>query len=116
MRPELPEAIEEFRDTRWRREDSLRIENAFEAERFIEVDQVKQSVSCAQDLSPIGCVYRPHVGDPAVIEVGSHLAVEVFLVLDDAGDDQWSSTPVGDVNGVRGAFIRVYSGVVTSSL
>ena len=36
MRPELPEAIEEFRDHRWRREDSLRIEDAFEAERFIE--------------------------------------------------------------------------------
>ena len=36
MRPELPEAIEEFRDRHWRREDALRIENAFEAERFIE--------------------------------------------------------------------------------
>ena len=36
MRPDIPEAIEEFRDERWRREDALRIENAFEAERFIE--------------------------------------------------------------------------------
>ena len=36
MRPELPEAIEEFRDRHWRREDARRIENAFEAERFIE--------------------------------------------------------------------------------
>ena len=36
MRHDLPEAIDDFRDTRWRREDSLRIENAFEAERFIE--------------------------------------------------------------------------------
>ncbi|MEQ1911613.1 MAG: crosslink repair DNA glycosylase YcaQ family protein [Vicinamibacterales bacterium] len=36
MRPELPEAIEEFRDHRWCREDALRIEDAFEAERFIE--------------------------------------------------------------------------------
>ena len=32
----LPEAIEEFRDRAWRREDALRIESAFEAERFIE--------------------------------------------------------------------------------
>ena len=32
----LPDRIEEFRDRQWRREDSLRIETAFEAERFIE--------------------------------------------------------------------------------
>ena len=36
MRPELSEAIEEFRDRHWRREDARRIEDAFEAERFIE--------------------------------------------------------------------------------
>ena len=36
MRPELPEAFEEFRDHHWRREDARRIENAFDAERFIE--------------------------------------------------------------------------------
>ena len=36
MRHDIPEAIEEFRDRHWRREDALRIENAFEAERFIE--------------------------------------------------------------------------------
>ena len=33
---EIPETIEEFRDRSWRREDSLRIEQAFDAERFIE--------------------------------------------------------------------------------
>lgn len=32
----MHEDIEEFRDRQWRREDSLRIETAFEAERFIE--------------------------------------------------------------------------------
>jgi hypothetical protein len=36
MRAALPDEIEEFRDRQWRREDSLRIETAFEAERFIE--------------------------------------------------------------------------------
>jgi hypothetical protein len=36
VRHPLPEHIEEFRDRHWRREDSLRIETAFEAERFIE--------------------------------------------------------------------------------
>lgn len=36
MTASLPEHIEEFRDRQWRREDSLRIETAFEAERFIE--------------------------------------------------------------------------------
>jgi len=33
---QLPEAIEEFRDQHWSREDSRRIETAFAAERFIE--------------------------------------------------------------------------------
>lgn len=38
MRPSvsLPAHIEEFRDRTWRREDALRIETAYEAERFIE--------------------------------------------------------------------------------
>jgi hypothetical protein len=36
MKPPLPDAVEEFRDRQWRREDSLRIETAFEAERFVE--------------------------------------------------------------------------------
>jgi hypothetical protein len=35
-RPPVPEHIEEFRDRQWRREDSLRVETAFEAERFVE--------------------------------------------------------------------------------
>lgn len=36
MKAQIPEHIEEFRDRTWRREDSLRIETAFEAERFID--------------------------------------------------------------------------------
>jgi hypothetical protein len=35
-KPVIPEAIEEFRDERWRREGARQIETAFEAERFIE--------------------------------------------------------------------------------
>ncbi|MGC4082543.1 MAG: hypothetical protein QM736_10645 [Vicinamibacterales bacterium] len=35
MGPALPEQFEDFRDRTWRREDALRIESAFEAERFI---------------------------------------------------------------------------------
>ena len=38
MRPIIPSDIEEFRDSRWRREGTRQIETAFEAERFI--DQV----------------------------------------------------------------------------
>ncbi len=33
---QLPGDVEEFRDRQWRREDALRIESAFDAERFIE--------------------------------------------------------------------------------
>lgn len=36
MKHSLPDDIEELRDRHWRREDALRIESAFEAERFIE--------------------------------------------------------------------------------
>ena len=36
MLQSLPADVEEFRDRAWRREDALRIESAFEAERFIE--------------------------------------------------------------------------------
>jgi hypothetical protein len=36
MRPTLPDFIEDHRDTHWCREDMRRIENAYEAERFIE--------------------------------------------------------------------------------
>jgi hypothetical protein len=35
-RPPLPEEIEEYRDARWCREDRLRIETAYDAERFID--------------------------------------------------------------------------------
>jgi hypothetical protein len=35
-RPEIPPAIEEFRDTRWRREGARQVTSAIEAERFIE--------------------------------------------------------------------------------
>src|SRR5829696_7193653 len=35
-RPQIPDEIEEFRDTRWRREATQQVENAYEAERFIE--------------------------------------------------------------------------------
>src|SRR5262245_23468460 len=35
-RPELPDTIEEFRDSRWRREGTQQVETAFDAERFIE--------------------------------------------------------------------------------
>jgi len=35
-RPELPAEIEDYRDQHWCREESLRIETAFDAERFIE--------------------------------------------------------------------------------
>jgi len=35
-RPEIPEDIEEYRDQRWRREATRQVENALEAERFIE--------------------------------------------------------------------------------
>ena len=37
-RPQIPEHIEEHRDARWRREGAQQVDNAFEAERFI--DQV----------------------------------------------------------------------------
>ena len=37
-RPPLPEEVEEFRDTRWRREGTQQVESAYDAERFI--DQV----------------------------------------------------------------------------
>src|SRR5688572_15586657 len=38
MRPtqELPPAVEEYRDERWRREGTRQVETAFDAERFIE--------------------------------------------------------------------------------
>src|SRR5260221_7425402 len=35
-RPEIPDDTEDFRDGRWCREESRRIETAFDAERFIE--------------------------------------------------------------------------------
>lgn len=35
-RDEIPEDIEEYRDTRWRREGTQQVESAFDAERFIE--------------------------------------------------------------------------------
>jgi len=35
-RPEIPSEIEDFRDTRWRREGARQVSNAAEAERFIE--------------------------------------------------------------------------------
>ena len=35
-RPEIPTEIEEFRDTRWRREATQQVSNVLEAERFIE--------------------------------------------------------------------------------
>jgi hypothetical protein len=35
-RPQIPDEFEEFRDTRWRREATQQIENAYQAERFIE--------------------------------------------------------------------------------
>ncbi len=35
-RPEIPEEIEEYRDTRWRREGARQVSTAIEAERFIE--------------------------------------------------------------------------------
>jgi hypothetical protein len=35
-RPPIPEDVEEYRDTRWRREGMHQIETAYEAERFIE--------------------------------------------------------------------------------
>jgi hypothetical protein len=35
-KPEIPEEIEEFRDQRWRREATLQVQTALEAERFIE--------------------------------------------------------------------------------
>jgi hypothetical protein len=35
-KPHIPEEIEEFRDTRWRREATQQVESAYEAERFIE--------------------------------------------------------------------------------
>ncbi len=35
-RPEIPATIEEYRDERWRREGTRQVENAFDAERFIE--------------------------------------------------------------------------------
>ena len=35
-KPQIPEAIEEYRDLRWRREGARQVETAFEAERFIE--------------------------------------------------------------------------------
>jgi hypothetical protein len=36
LKPLLPDEFEEFRDRTWRREDALRLEHPFEAERFIE--------------------------------------------------------------------------------
>jgi hypothetical protein len=36
MRPQIPPEIEEYRDERWRREVTRPIENAYDAERFIE--------------------------------------------------------------------------------
>src|SRR5262245_24447420 len=35
-RPEIPDEVEDFRDTRWCREGARQIETAFDAERFIE--------------------------------------------------------------------------------
>jgi hypothetical protein len=35
-RPELPEEIEDYRDARWQREETRRVESAFDAERFVE--------------------------------------------------------------------------------
>jgi hypothetical protein len=35
-RPQLPDAIEEYRDERWRREEARRVETVLEAERFVE--------------------------------------------------------------------------------
>lgn len=35
-RPELPEDIEDYRDARWQREETRRVETAFDAERFVE--------------------------------------------------------------------------------
>src|SRR6188472_3074446 len=35
-RPEIPSEIEDFRDTRWRREGARQVSTAIEAERFIE--------------------------------------------------------------------------------
>jgi hypothetical protein len=36
QKPEIPSAIEEYRDWRWRREGMRQVQSAFEAERFIE--------------------------------------------------------------------------------
>lgn len=35
-RPALPEEIEDFRDARWQREETRRVDSAFDAERFVE--------------------------------------------------------------------------------
>ena len=35
-RPELPEDIEDYRDARWQREETRRVDSAFDAERFVE--------------------------------------------------------------------------------
>ena len=46
LRPEIPAEIEDYRDQRWRREATRQVENALEAERFIEQAGM---VSCLTD-------------------------------------------------------------------
>ncbi len=48
----LPEAVEIYRDRMWRREGELRIENAFEAQRFVEEVGFCQALTDARRAGP----------------------------------------------------------------
>ena len=87
-----------------RRPAGHRLDDA-EPERLLEVDEMQERASAAEQLDPLRRPDRPDVPDPVAVDPRGDVLVEVPLVLDDPGDHERHPGALGDLDRLGGALV-----------
>ncbi len=68
---------------------------------------MKKRIGAAQNLAALVTAYRAQIANAIAVNVRCHLSVEVVLILDDPGDNEWPTGSTGDLDRVGSTLLAM---------